>query len=75
MRGKVQLLRDRAVRRALRDQMHNLDLGGGEAVPARFCPRLADDSPFHTQPAQRAADPARIGERLWCMYVSNAPLS
>src|ERR1700689_2406192 len=48
MQGKVQLLRDRAVRRALRDQMHDLELGVGEAVPARFYPRLADNATFHT---------------------------
>src|SRR5271156_339824 len=64
MQGKVQLLRDRAVRRALRDQMHDLELGVSEAVPARFYPRLADNATFHTEPAQRAAHPARIGKRL-----------
>src|ERR1700722_5276526 len=64
MRGKVQLLRDRAVRRALRNQVDDLELGVGEAVPARFCPRLADNATFHTEAAQRAAHPARIGKRL-----------
>src|SRR3954451_16628431 len=60
VRGQVQLLRDRAVGRALCDEVDDLELGVGEAVPARFGPRLRDDAPFHTQAAQLAADPARI---------------
>ena len=48
MGGKVQLLwrrsgwsRPRAIR------LTTCELGVGEAVPARFCPRLRDDAPFH----------------------------
>src|SRR3984957_11937975 len=62
--GKVQLLRDRAVRRTLRNQVDDLELGVSEAVPARFYPRLADNATLHTEPAQLAAHPARIGQRL-----------
>ena len=36
--GEVQLLRDRAVGRALCDEVDDLELGVGEAVPARFLP-------------------------------------
>ena len=46
MRGNVQLLRDRAVGRALGDQIDDREFGIGEAVPARFCPRVRDDAPF-----------------------------
>jgi len=64
MRGQVQLFRDRAVGRALCDEVDDLELGVGEAVPARFGSRLRDDAPFHTQAAQLAADPPRIGDRF-----------
>ena len=48
MEGKVQLRGDVAVGHALRDQVDHRELGVGEAVPARFCPRLADDATLHT---------------------------
>ena len=48
MEGKVQLRGDVAVGRALCDQVDHLELGVGEAVPARFCPRLADNATLHT---------------------------
>ena len=60
----MQLLCRRPVGRTRRDQVDHLELGVGEAVPARFCPRLADDATLHTEPAQLAAHPARIGERF-----------
>src|SRR5262245_8070026 len=63
-RRDAQLLCNRTVGSTFRNQVHYLELGIGQAVPARFRPRLADDAPLHTQPAQLAADPARIGERL-----------
>jgi hypothetical protein len=47
VRGNVQLLRDPAVGRALCDEVDDRELGIGEAVPARFCPRARDDAPFH----------------------------
>ena len=47
VRGEVQLLRDGAVGRALRDEVDDLELGVGGALPARFCPRVRDDAPFH----------------------------
>lgn len=59
----MQLLRDRAVGRAVGDQMDDGEFGVGEAVQARFRPRVCDDAPFHAQPAQRATDPAGIGGR------------
>ena len=31
---------------------------------SRFCPRSADNAALHAEPAQRAADPARIGLRF-----------
>ena len=62
MERKVQLRGDRLVGDALSDQVDHLQLGVGEAVPARFCPRLADNATLHTQPAQLAAHSARIGE-------------
>ena len=46
-RGKVQLRGGVAVGRALCDQVDDRELGIGEAVPARFCPRLADNATFH----------------------------
>ena len=64
VRGKVQLCGDVAVGRARRDEVDDRELGVGEAVPARFCPRSADNATVHTQPAQRATHPARIGERF-----------
>ena len=48
MRGKVELGSDGAVGHALGDEVDDLKLGVGEAVPARFCPRLADNAPLHT---------------------------
>jgi hypothetical protein len=48
MQGKVQLGGDAAVGRTLRDQVDDLELGVGETVPARFCPRVADDTTLHT---------------------------
>ena len=48
MQGKVQLRGDGVVGRALGDQVDHLELGVGEAVPARFCPRLADNATLHT---------------------------
>ena len=47
-RGVEQLGGDVAVGRALCDQVDHREFGVGEAVPARFCPRLADDAPLHT---------------------------
>ena len=64
MEGKVQLRGDVAVGSTLRDQVDHRELGVGEAVPARFRPRLADDATLHTEPTQLAAHPARIGERF-----------
>ena len=64
MEGKVQLCGDRLVGGALGDQVDDRELGVGEAVPARFGPRLGDNAPLHTEPAQLAAHPARIGQRL-----------
>ena len=48
VRGQVQLLRDGAVGRTFGDQMDDREFGVGEAVPARFYPRVRDDAPFHT---------------------------
>ena len=45
--GKVQLRGDVAVGRALGDEIDDREFGVGEAVPARFCPRMGDDAPFH----------------------------
>src|SRR3984957_3453509 len=64
MRGQVQLRGDGAVGDALCDQVDHLELGVGEAVPTRFCSRVADDTTVHTELAQLAAHPARIGERF-----------
>ena len=58
------MLRDGAVGRAFGDQMDNREFGIGEAVPTRSCARVRDDAPFHAQSAQRAADPAGIGNRF-----------
>ena len=63
VRRDVQLRGDVAVGRALRDRVDDLNLGVGEAVPARFR-RLADNATLHTLPAQSQAHPARIGERF-----------
>ena len=60
----MELIGDGAIGRALRDEVDNLEFGIGEAVPARLRPRVADDAPFDAQPAQRAADPARVGVRF-----------
>ena len=60
----AQLLCHRTVGGTLRNQFDHLELGVGETVPARFRPRLADNATLHTQPAQLAAYPARIGERF-----------
>ena len=62
MQGKVQLYGDVAVGSTLRNQVDHLELGVGEAVPARFGSRVADDTTFHAQSAQRATHPAGIGE-------------
>ena len=48
MQGKVQLGGDGLVCGALCDQGDHLELGVGEAVPARFGPRLGDNAPLHT---------------------------
>ena len=48
MQGKVLQGGDVAVGRALCDQVDDPQLGVGEAVPAGFCPRLADDATLHT---------------------------
>ena len=61
---KVQLGGDVAIRRTLGDEVDDLMLGVGEAVQARFRPRLGDDAALHTEPTQLAAHLARIGERL-----------
>ena len=45
--GEVQLGGDGAVGRALCDEVDDFEFGVGEAVPARFCPRVGDDAPFH----------------------------
>src|ERR1700758_1297069 len=64
MKGKVQPGGDIAVGRAPRDQVDDLELGVGEAVPARSRPRLTDDAALNTERAQLPAYAARIGERL-----------
>ena len=46
VQGKVQPGGDIAVGHALRNQVDDPELGIGEAVPARFRPRLADDAPL-----------------------------
>ena len=46
--GKVQLCGDGLVGRALCDQVDNLELGVGEAVPTRFSPRVADNATFNS---------------------------
>ena len=51
MEGKVQLCGDGAVGHALCDQVDHLELGVGEAVPARFCP---SDS-MHDTPTRSVA--------------------
>ena len=48
MQGKVQLGGDVAVGHALCDEVDDFQLGVGEAVPARFCPRLADNATLYT---------------------------
>src|ERR1700753_4062065 len=64
MKGKVQPGGDIAVGRAPRDQVDDLELGVGEAVPARSRPRLTDDAALNTEQAQLPAYAARIGKRL-----------
>jgi hypothetical protein len=44
----VQLRGDVAVGRALCDEVDDREFGVGEAVPARFCPRVRDDAPLYT---------------------------
>src|ERR1700757_4710550 len=64
MKGKVQPGGDIAVGRAPCDEVDDLELGVGEAVPARFRPRLTGDAALDTERAQLTAYAARIGERL-----------
>ena len=51
MERKVQLGGDVAVGHALRDEVDHRELGVGEAVPACFCPRRADNATLYTEPA------------------------
>ena len=64
VKREVQLLRDGAIRRTLRNEVDDLELRIGEAVPARLGARPADHASFDSQLAHLAAHPASTGERL-----------
>ena len=56
MQGKVQLLRDKAVRRALRDEVDDRELGVSEAVPGDYSTSLlarADKALYQAKNAGR----------------------